>query len=320
MKAAVISTPNASPEFGGFTEPVAGKGREIVELVATGIHPIVRELAAGLHYGSSATWPGVPGVDAVARTSDGVLVYVGYAEPGTLAERMAIPTGMKIPLPEGADPIQVAGGLNPGLSSWLPLESRVSEVGKLGTVIVLGATGMAGLLAVQNALLWEANQVIGVGRNLDGLGRVATLGGLPVALTGDREVDAGAIRNALGDDDPSLVLDFVWGTPAEATFHALGRRGLQEDTADIAYVQIGSVAGGDALVPASLLRSRRIRLYGSGLGSTSVAKIREQIPAYMQLISNGRVHIPTRVFPLEEIAQAWAAAGTSGLRVVVQSR
>ncbi len=319
MKAAVVEAPGATPGYGDFDEPEAGEGREVVGLVSAGIHPVVRSLAEGRHYGSTGRWPLIPGVDAVARTADGTLVYTGYVEApyGTLAERMAVPAGMRLPLPAGADPVQVAGGLNPGLASWLPLQARAAEAGALGTVVVLGATGMAGLLAVQNAYLLGAATVIGAGRKPAGLDRAAAAGATTVALTGDREEDAARLAGALGGGSPGLVLDFVWAGPAEAMFSALGRRGLQEDDADIAYVQIGALAGPEASVPSSLLRSRRIRISGSGAGSASVATIIDQLPAYMRLIAEGRVHVPTRTFPLSRVADAWTAARDGGPRVVV---
>ena len=37
----------------------------------------------------------------------------------------------------------------------------------------------------------------------------------------------------------------------------------------------------------------------------------------MQLIADGRVHIPTRTFPLSHIADAWDTAQDSGPRVVI---
>ena len=215
MKAAVMEAPGATPGYGDFDEPEAGEDRELVGLVAAGIHPVVRSLAEGRHYGSTGRWPLIPGVDAVARTADGTLVYTGYVEApyGTLAERMAVPAGMRLPLPAGADPVQVAGGLNPGLASWLPLQARAAEAGALGTVVVLGATGMAGLLAVQNAYLLGAATVIGAGRNPAGLDRAAAAGATTVALTGKREADAGRLASALGGGSPGLVLDFVWAGP-----------------------------------------------------------------------------------------------------------
>jgi NADPH:quinone reductase-like Zn-dependent oxidoreductase len=320
MKAAVMAAPGSAPSYGEFDGPVAGEGRELVDLVAAGIHPVVRSVAAGRHYGSTGTWPLIPGLDAVARTADGALVYTGYVEApyGTLAEHMAVPAGTRLVLPEGADPVRIAGGVNPGLASWLPLRSRRAEVDKLGTVLVLGVTGMAGLLAVQNARELGAERVIGAGRNRAALDRAAVAGATAVALTGNRAADAAALAGALGDGSPSIVIDLVWGAPAEAAFQALGRRGLNEDHADISYVQIGSVAGPEASVPSTLLRSRKIRISGSGAGSASVAGIMAQIPVYMQLIADGRVDVPTRPFPLSAVADAWtAASGGSGPRVVV---
>jgi NADPH:quinone reductase-like Zn-dependent oxidoreductase len=319
MKAAIMPGPGTVPGYGDFEEPQAGQDREVVELVAAGIHPVVRSLAEGRHYGSAGAWPLIPGVDAVARTADGTLVYTGYVQApyGTLAERMAVPAGLRLPLPAGADPAQIAGGLNPGLASWLPLQSRLADVPSLGTVVVLGATGMAGMLAVQNARLLGAGHVVGAGRSPAGLGRAAAAGAATAALTGDREADAAALAAALGGTAPSLVLDFVWGAPAEAMFAALGRRGLDEDSASTAYVQIGSLAGPEAAVPSSLLRSRRIQISGSGAGSASTAAIRAQLPVYMQLIADGRVQVPTRTFPLSRVSDGWTAARDSGSRVVI---
>ena len=319
MRAAVMHGPGSVPAFGEFDDPVAGEGRELVDLVAAGIHPVVRSIAEGRHYGSDGHWPLIPGVDAVARTADGGLVYTGYIEApyGTLAERMAAPSGRRLTLPDGADPVQIAGGLNPGLASWLPLRSRLAEVDTLGTVVVLGVTGMAGLLAVQNARELGAARVIGAGRNPAALDRAAAAGATTVALTGDREADAAALAGALGDSAPSIVVDLVWGPPAEAAFRALGRRGLNEDSSDIAYVQIGAVAGPEASVPSALLRSRKIRISGSGAGSASVAEIIDQLPVYMQLIADGHVDVPTRPFPLSRVADAWTTAADGGPRVVV---
>jgi NADPH:quinone reductase-like Zn-dependent oxidoreductase len=254
----------------------------------------------------------------VARTRDGQLIYTGYVEApyGTLAERMAVPARMRSPLPANADPVRVAGGLNPGLSSWMPLHARAAQVAALGTVLVLGVAGMAGLLAVQNALALGTERVVGAGRDPMRLEQAAAYGATTVTLTGDRDGDAAAIASALGDTAPSLVLDYLWGMPAEATFGALGRHGLDADTADIAYVQIGAMAGPNAAVPAALLRSRRIRISGTGAGSASVQDITAQLPGYMQLIADRRVDVPTVVYPLSRVAEAWIAAADRGPRVV----
>jgi D-arabinose 1-dehydrogenase-like Zn-dependent alcohol dehydrogenase len=309
MKAAIVKAPNAAPEYGDFAEPIVGEGYELVELVAAGIHNVVRSLAAGRHYGSAGAWPQIPGVDAVARTPAGDLIYTGFIKPpyGTLAERMAVPVTVRIPLPTGADPVDVAGGVNPGLASWLPLNARAAEIGELGTVLILGVTGMAGALAVAHARILGATQIVGLGRSPARLQHAATLGAKTVALTGERDTDAAALVDALDGAAPSIVLDFLWAAAAEAAFTALGRRGLEEDSANIAYVQIGAMAGPEAAVPAALLRSRHIRISGSGAGSASIADVMAQIPVYMQLIADHRVEVPTRTYPLSGISEAWAA-------------
>ena len=325
MKAAVIASAGSTPRYLDFVEPELDESRELVSLVAAGIHPIVLAMAQGAHYGSHGRYPSIPGVDAVARTADGALVYTGYVTPpyGTLAERLAVPSDMRLELPAGADPVQVAAAMNPGLSSWMPLVARVTErnssgsANDLGTVLVLGATGTAGMLAVQNAFTLGATRVIAAGRDSDRLRLAEGRGAQPVALSGDRGADASSLRAALGTSNPSTVLDFVWGEPAEATFVALSRTGLDEDEGDTAYVEIGQSAGAEASLPASLLRSTSIRISGSGAGSGSLAEIMRQLPVYLRLIADGKVEVPVDVYRLNDVENAWRAAPRSGARAVV---
>ncbi len=319
MKAALIEAPGDGPRYGDFAEPREHEGRQIVELVAAGIHPVVRSLASGQHYGSGGQWPLVPGVDAVVRSAQGELAFSGFPQPpyGTLAQRISVPSFLWIPLPEGADPARIAGGVNPGLSSWLPLQARRTEIGRLDNVLILGVTGMAGLLAAQNARILGATRVVGAGRDAHGLSDAVKAGAAVAALSGDHERDAAAIVAALEGSSPDIVLDFLWGAPAESTFAALGRRGLEADRADISYLQIGAAAGAQAAVPAALLRSRKLRITGSGAGSASLADIIAEIPRYMHLISEGSVDVPIRTYPLSMVSEAWEAAERGRPRVVI---
>lgn len=319
MKAALIEAPGDGAHYGDFAEPGEHEGRQVVELVAAGIHPVVRGLASGQHYGSSGQWPLIPGVDAVVRSAEGVLAFSGFPQQpyGTLAERISVPSFLWIPLPEGADPARVAGGVNPGLASWLHLQARRTEIGRLDNVLILGVTGMAGLLAVQNARVLGATRVAGAGRDAQGLSDALKAGATTVALSGDRERNGAAILQALEGSSPDIVLDFLWGAPAESAFAALGRRGLDADRADISYVQIGATAGSQAEVPAELLRSRKLRITGSGAGSASIADIIAEIPRYIQLITDGAVDVPVRAFPLSMVSEAWEAARRGRPRVVI---
>lgn len=305
MRAAVITAPHTDPVYTDFPEPAPLPGRDLLDLVGSGIHQVVRSLVSGRHYGSEQSYPLVPGVDAVARTADGRMVYTGWprAPWGTMAERLATPIGIE--LPAGADPLAVAAGMNPALSGWLPLASRLEETGRLGTVLVLGATGMAGRMAVQEAFTLGADHVIAAGRDAGALADLATLGATAVSIADSGEALASAVAAAT----PSLVLDYVWGPVAEIAFAALGRRGLHDDDADISYVQIGALGGPDAAVPSTLLRSRRIRLTGSGAGSLSTERMMAEIPRVIGLIAAGTLDVPYAAYPLARVSAAWAHTG-----------
>ena len=303
MKAAVVTTAGAVPDYRDFPDPERGEGQQLVELVASAIHPVVRARASAEHYSSTGQFPLVPGVDAVARTADGGLVYTGDVDApwGTFAQQIAVTVAL--PLPEGADPVAVAAGMNPGMASWMPLTTHADQHGTPATLVVLGATGAAGGLAVQNARALGVPRVIGLGRGTNDLERVAGLGAETIELAGDHDTDAAAIGAALHGSAPDLVLDFVWGEVAEAAFAALA----EIPAGATSYVQIGSAAGEHAAVPASLLRSRPFRLSGSGLGSVDMRRYLAQAGAYTRLITDGTVHIDAQTYPLSQVSQAWTA-------------
>lgn len=322
MKAAVLRQADGLPAYGEFDEPQVGEGEELVELVAAGLHQLVRSRALGRHYSADTEYPLVPGVDAVARTQDGTLVYTGNprAPYGTMAERIAVKQRMRFPLPDGTyeRAPQVAAGMNPGMSSWLPLRSRTTSEGAEahgGVVAIVGATGTSGLMAVQNAFALGAERVVAFGRNEKALERARGYGATTAKLAEDKESTVSAILEAFDGGTPDIVLDYVWGAPAEAMFAALS--GRQQGEEEIEYVQIGALAGMDAALPASLLRSRRIRVRGSGLGSVSPATMMRLMPEYVERIASGGVDVPVETYPLAEVTAAWTAAPADGSRIVL---
>ncbi|MGV2985324.1 zinc-binding dehydrogenase [Microbacterium sp. AGC85] len=316
MRAAVVTEPGIPPVCAEVPEPSVPDGREALELVGAGAHNIVRGLASGRHYSSGGGFPLVPGIDAVARTDDGRLVYTGFARPpmGTMGERLYAPIQLDVPV--GADPLMIAAGMNPALSGWVVLSARRQELGALGTVLVLGATGMSGSLAAQAAHALGAERVIAAGRDPQALDRLRADGATTVSLNqGGPEALEDALAAAIGDASPGLVLDYVWGPVAEAAFGALGRSGEDPD-ADTSYVQIGSMAGPRASVPADLLRSRRIKIIGSGAGSASPEEMLAEAPEVMARFADGSLHVPYTAYPLGRIGEAWAHAGRSRAVVV----
>ncbi|XVS66462.1 zinc-binding dehydrogenase [Actinosynnema sp. CA-299493] len=316
MRAAIVTNPDAPPVCGDVPEPAVLPGQEPLHLVGAGLHNIVRGLASGRHYHGRMTYPLVPGIDAVARTGDGRLVYTGYARPpfGTMAERLLAPFQAEVPA--GADPLAIAAGMNPGLSGWLVLTSRRAETGALGTVLVLGATGMSGSLAVQGALALGADRVIAAGRDPEALERLRGAGATIVSLVQDGpDALAEALAGALAGTAPGLVLDYLWGPVAEAAFAALGRGGADTE-ADTAYVQIGSLAGPEASLPGDLLRGRRIRISGSGAGSVPVERMLAAAPEVMARFADGSLRVPYTAYPLSRVGEAWAHTGRSRAVVV----
>ena len=306
MRAIVLPSAEANPVHTDFPAPDPLPDRAPLSLVGAGLHQVVRALATGRHYGSANTYPLVPGVDAVARTSDGTLVYTGWPQApwGTMAETLCTPFDME--LPPGADPLAVAAGMNPGMSGWLPLAQHRHERETLGTVLILGATGVAGRMAANAAEILGADRVIGAGRDAPTLAALAA-SGVDIADLADDS----ALERTIAESAPDLVLDYVWGPVAERTFTALARTGLHEDAADISYVQIGALAGAHASVPAALLRSRRIRISGSGAGSVTNDTLSAEIPRLMAHIADGTLTVPYVAYPFDRIYEAWTHTGRS---------
>ncbi|MGA6205771.1 zinc-binding alcohol dehydrogenase family protein [Nocardia testacea] len=317
MRAAVVEGPGTTPVCADFPDPEQRPGRPPLRLLGAGLHHVVRGMAAGRHYSSGRVYPLVPGVDAVARTADGRLVYTGFARSpwGTMAEWLVTP--FEVELPAGADPLAVAAGMNPALSGWMPLIARHEAAGELGTVLVLGATGMSGGLAVRAALSLGAKQVVAVGRDRDALERLHRPGVVTVALAPDApDAWAAALAATVAETRPGLVLDYVWGPVAEAAFAALGEPGPEDDIEAVDYVQIGSLAGAEAVLPASLLRSRRIRISGSGKGSVSKEQMIAELPAILARFADSTFDAPYTEYPLGRVGEAWKHEGRTRAVVV----
>src|SRR5260370_10421847 len=177
MNAAVVSAFDRPPRYATFADPIAAEGEKLVTVSAAGLHPIVKALAKGTHYGSSGELPFIAGVDGVGKLEDGTRVFFGVARSpfGTFAERAIAASWMCLPLPEAIDDLTAAGIANPAMSSWAALTARAKFVAG-ESVLILGATGVAGQLAVQVAKRLGARRIIAAGRNPQALEKLKTLG------------------------------------------------------------------------------------------------------------------------------------------------
>jgi NADPH:quinone reductase-like Zn-dependent oxidoreductase len=314
MKAAVVSLFGTLPRYEEFPAPVpAGEHDMIVDVLAAGLHPRVRSQADGSHYTSTDELPLVPGIDGVGRGPDGLLRYFVLPDTtlGAMAEQTLIDARRSVVLPEDSDPVAVAAAMNPAMSSWVALRQRITfRAGQ--DVLILGATGNAGQMAVQVAKLSGASQVIAAGRNADRLAVLPALGATStVALGGD---DAG-MRLGQAAADVDVVLDYLWGPPTAAAMAAVvGRRA--DEGKPLSWIEIGSVAGPAAAIPSAALRATRLQIVGSGQGSVSTRQILAELPALAQAITSGTFDINARPVPLADAEQAWAE-GASTQRLVL---
>jgi NADPH:quinone reductase-like Zn-dependent oxidoreductase len=310
MHAAVVTAFDSPPAYREFPTPTPREPDEaLADVLAVGLHPRVRSQADGSHYTSSGDLPLVPGVDGVARTPDGTLRYfvVGDGTMGAMAEQTVIDLRRSVVLPEDSDPVTIAAAMNPAMSSWVALRRRISfEPGQ--SVLVLGATGNAGRLAVQVAKYLGASYVIGAGRQP---GKLAALAGLGADVT--TSLDAGELAQAAAGVD--VVLDYLWGAPTAAAMTAVVTHRADRGQ-PLSWVEIGSVAGPTAEIPSAALRAARLQIVGSGQGSVPTRDIVAELSGLAAAINHGALKVDTRSVPLADVEAAWPDTG-SDQRVVI---
>ena len=320
MHAAVVTTFDSAPRYQEFPTPVpADEDEMLVDVLAAGLHPRVRSQANGSHYTSTDELPLVPGIDGVGRGPDGRLRYFILPDTtmGAMAEQTVIDIRRSVVLPDSTDPVAVAAAMNPAMSSWVALRQRVPfQPGQ--DVLVLGATGSAGQLAVQIARLLGAKNVIAAGRDAGRLAALIALGATAtVRLAGDAGETADRMGQAAADVD--VVIDYLWGEPAAAAMIAVVTNRADRGR-PLSWIQIGSVAGPTAPIPSAALRAARLQIVGSGQGSVSPREYVAELPALAEAITAGALDVDARAVPLADVEQAWAAAADARQRIVLTPR
>ena len=318
MNAAVVNAFGVPPRYTSFAEPVATDGEVLVNVSAVGLHRVVKALADGSHYASSNMLPLIPGVDGVGRLEDGTRVYFGMVRPpfGTFAERAVTAPHMCLPIPEALDDVTVAAIMNPGMSSWAALLRAHFVAGE--SVLILGATGVAGQLAVQVAKRLGARRVVASGRNPQVLEELEQRGAdAVISLSHGRENVVSSLRSEWVKDRFDIVLDYVWGSPAECLLEAVSQKGRGLAASRILFVQVGESAGPTIALPAATLRSGGLELVGSGFGSVSIEEIFAAVAKFLREAEKEPFQIKTTAAPLSEIEGLWNSTQL-GARLVFQ--
>lgn len=303
MHAAVVTDFRRPPQYAEFAEPPLGDGRRLVSVEASAVHRVVRGIAAGAHYSTDGLLPLVPGVDGVVRLDDGSRVYTGGPdEPfGMLAERAVVPERFAFPVPDALGSAEAAAIVNPAMSSWAPMAVHLRPG---ATVLVVGATGVSGGLAVRIAKLLGAGRVVAVGRDARALAALRDVVDEVVPLGGDDE--AARLRSAA--DGYDLVLDYLWGPVAERLMSAIARA-ARGSGRPVHWVQIGAMTGPDLALPSVVLRQAPLTISGSGLGSLDPAVLGRVVPAILAAAAAHDITIDIETHPLAEIERVWDRPG-----------
>lgn len=305
MKQAQVTNWGEAPKYLDVAAPGPPSSDQLqLQVLGAGLHALVKLRAAGIHY-SARGLPHIPGVDGIGKTADGKLFYFSAVTPtgGSFTETINVSSTVATPVPDGADPIQIAGLVNPIMASWMALTARTTGLQPGFTAVIIGATGLSGSTAVSVARLFGAGKVIGVARSaakMTGLGLDAT-----IELAEDQAKTD--YSTAL---DADVILDFLYGPATLALFEAL------QPTKPVQYVQIGTTAATSIDFPGALVRGKDITIRGSGPGAWRPAEFLKELPSIIEAIAAGKIR-PGKFqqVKLQDIETVWAQKG--GDRIII---
>lgn len=309
MKAAVLSAIGTLPHYADIVDPQANEGEVLVRVRAAALKPIDRQLASGTHYAAQQSLPIVCGTDCVGRLEDGGRVFTaGFRPPyGGMAESTVVASVRCVPLPDDIDDVTAAAVFNPGLSAFGALKWR-AQIASGESVLILGATGVTGKLAIQAAKLLGAGRVVAAGRNGEVLKTLPELGADSIIhLDAPRRELSGAFAREAGSDGFNVVIDYLWGSPTEALIETIGGRDFGAASSRVRLIQVGESAGATISLPAAVLRSSRLEILGAGSGSapTSREAWGEAIQWLLGNVARGALKIETEQVPLADVESAW---------------
>jgi len=311
MRAAVIERFGELPVVRERDEPKADSAN-VIEVTAAPLNPVDLSIATGKFYAGTPPLPYVPGGEGIGHPRSGVpadRVYFRAAPPnGALAER-AVANGQTVPLPEQvSDGVAAALG-TPGIAAYLAMTRR-AQLQPGETVLVLGASGVLGSIAVQVAKLIGAGRVIAAARDDRALARAKDLGADATVDLKQIEGLTERIREA-SRGQLQVVIDPIWGAAAVAALEAMSPLGR--------FVQLGQAAGPEATVKSATVRGRYLSILGYG---SFLVPWEEQVVAYRRLVeyaAAGKIKVEVEVLPLEAAPDAWKRQATSPHRKLVLS-
>jgi NADPH2:quinone reductase len=314
VRAALIRELGAPPELAEVDEPRPGEGEVLVDVLAAPLNPLDVNVGAGRFYGGHPALPYVPGAEGIVRvpgTGESAWVFsagVGLSRDGCMAERAAVPESSIVTFAEDVEPA-LAGALGiAGIAGWFPVARR-APVRQGETVLVLGATGTVGSVAVQAARLLGAGRIVAAGRDEAGLERVRALGADATVRLDDGDDLADRLREACGGEGAELVVDPLWGKPLETALAACapGAR----------VVHLGQSAGPAATLQSGAVRGKQLDILGFSDYAVPRDVLAEEYRRLVGHAARGEIVVDFETVPLDAVAEAWRRQAEGGSRKLV---
>lgn len=320
MKGAVLHHVGGVPKYEDFPDPSPGKDDILVNVKAVTLENVDQMMTEGKHFASSqflAELPAIVGMSGVGEREDGRLIgFSGMKPPyGAMAEKVSVPKASTVLIPDGIDAETAVALPSAALTSLFPLKWGVNLVpGE--TVLINGATGVAGKLAVQIAKLLGAGRIIGTGRNPQSLNRIEELGADKVIDLKQKEEDLIASFKEGVDTGIDVVLDFLWGEPTEKLIQTIVPEEISLNGKRIRLVQIGEKAGSTLTLSASALRTSGLEISGGAAGLTPTF-IQEGTEIIWKWVQEKKLHMDMEIIPLKDVENVWRRSDFQGKRIVL---
>jgi NADPH:quinone reductase-like Zn-dependent oxidoreductase len=319
MKAAVLHHFGEAPRYEDFPDPVAGEDQLLIQVKAVALENIDKMMAQGSHFASRqflAKLPAIVGFDGIGMLEDGMLIGFGGVKPpyGAMAEKTVVPKTHTVAIPEGVDAVIAAALPASALTALFPLK-WAAQLQPGETVLVNGATGVSGKLAVQIAKLLGAGRVVGTGRNDEALRLLQELGADAVIdlKQSDAQLAAAFTEAGKGCD---IILDFLWGHPTEVLIKTLVPHELVFAQRRVRLVQIGEMAGPTISLSADALRTSGLEICGGGAGVSPEA-ISAATDQVWDWIAQDKLHMEIEQVPLRDVERVWQRTDVQGKRIVI---
>ncbi|PIF43867.1 NADPH:quinone reductase-like Zn-dependent oxidoreductase [Chryseobacterium sp. 52] len=321
MKAAVVITKGSIPQYTDFPDPETPKENEVqISVKAASIKNLDRAIAGGNHYSVSneVHQPKIIGTDGAGHLENGEKVYF-FSKKGTTAEKINVEKGFVIQVPEALDFATAAALPNAVMGSAMGLKFKAGM--KPGdTVLINGATGVTGRIAVQAAKLYGAKKIIATGRNEESLQSLLELGADEIISLKLPEEDFKKKIKDIHDESPiDIILDYVWGHSVEMILSALKGNGTFSHKTRL--VSVGGMSGDTIQLSSQILRGTDIQISGSGLGSWTKEETRllfsEIIPEMFQAAVDGKIKIDTETAEIKDVEAVWNTEIPAGKRLVL---